>query len=240
MAVAPSATFQYVTVVPDGGAGTTPWVMESTELFEPTGNEFLDNRLVGWKPLLYTSDAGVTPNPSPSRPAVYRVELRLVATDKKHASQETASYFFDRDLFNCLRPGDVLQMVQTSCCGFGASAIRQGKLIFAVGEVTAVPLGTDIDARIPWDLIERAKEVFHGRDSEFEFPELPVELRSGESSRIIYGGHVQMAGYHVRVENGFYPSDDSIPECVSISLDEACDWVAASATAQLLKSCRVG
>jgi len=126
-------------------------------------------------------------------------------------------------------------MVQTSCCGFGASAIRQGKLIFAVGEVTAVPLGKDMDATIPWDLIERAKEVFHGRDSEFEFPELPVELRSGESSRIIYRGHVQMAGYHVRVENGFQPADDATPECVSISLDEACDWVAASATAQLLK-----
>jgi len=76
--------------------------------------------------------------------------------------------------------------------------------------------------------------VFRERDSEFEFPEHPVELRSGDSSHIIYRGHLQMAGYHVRVEHGFYPCEGSIPECASISLDEACDWVAASATAQLL------
>jgi hypothetical protein len=236
MAVEPSATFQYVTVVPEGGAKASPWAMEPHELFrEPPIHQLVDTRLVGWKPLLYISDAGITPNPTSSRPAVCRTELRLVATDKKHASQETASYFFDRDLFNSLRTGDVFHMVRTECCGFGASAIRQGRLIFAVGEVTAVPLGSIIKARIPTDLIQDAEEVFRKRDPEFGFPELPIEFRSGDESCILYRGEVRMAGYHVRVENGFYPNEGSIPECVSISLDETCDWVAASATAQLLK-----
>ena len=236
MALPPSATFHYVTEITEGAAKTSPWQMKSAESFRPTGDSFFDRRLVGWKPLLYISDAGMTPNPNVSKPAVLRKQLRLVATDKEYASQESASYFFDKALVHTLRPGDTFHMVGTDCCGFGASVIRQGKLIFAVGEVTAVPLGSGITARIPSDLLEEAQEVFRRRDSKFEFPELPIEFRSGDISCIIYRGQAQIGGYHVRVERAFLPSDDAIPECASISLDEACDWVAASATAQLLKT----
>ena len=190
---------------------------------------------MGWQPLLHINDAGMTPNPNVSKPAVLRSEPRLVATDKKYASQETASYFFDKALVSCFQPGDVFHMVQTYCGGLGASAIRQGKLIFAVGQVTAVPLGSGISASIPSDLFEEAQEVIRRRDSEFGFPELPLELCIGDERRIIYQGYVQMAGYHARVENCFRTSDGGPAECASISLDEACDWVAASATAQLLK-----
>jgi len=233
-----SATFQYVTIVPQGGTGASPWAMQSScELIEFSGGRLCKARLVGRRPLLYISDVGMTPNPSTSRPAVLRSELRLVATDKEYASHESASYFFDKALLNCLRPGDAFHMVRTQDCGrsFGASAIRQGKLIFAVGEVFRVPLGSDITARIPLDLIQRARKVFQRRDSEFEFPEFPVEFRIGDSSRVIYRGQVQMSGYHLRVERALASCDGAPPACVSICLEEACDWVAASATAQLLK-----
>lgn len=220
MAVEPSESLQYVTTVPQGGTGASPWAMESSD----------------GRPLLYISDAGMTPNPSPSRPSVLRSELRLLVTDEKYASRETASYFFDKALLNCLRAGDVFHMAQTGSRGFGASAIRQGKLIFAVGEVSILPLGSGFTARIPMDLLEKATRVFRGRDSKFDFPEFPMEFRIGNISRIIYRGHVEMAGYHVRVEDCFQPVDGAHPECVAISLDEACDWVAASATAQLLNS----
>jgi hypothetical protein len=115
---------------------------------------------------------------------------------------------------------EIGNMVETGW-GFGASAIRQGKLIFAVGHVTAVPLGFGISARMPSDLLEEAQAVFRRRDSEFEFLELPIELCIGDTCRIIYRGHVQMAGYHVRIENVFRLADGAPPECVSISLDEA-------------------
>jgi hypothetical protein len=92
MAVPPSATFQYVTEVPDGATRTSPWQMKSAESFRPTGDSLLDHRLVGWEPLLHISDAGVTPNPSSSQHAVPRSELRLVATDKEYASQDSVSW----------------------------------------------------------------------------------------------------------------------------------------------------
>src|SRR5713101_3542700 len=194
MAIPSSSTFRYLTTVPEGGTHACPWKMESRETLKATGDPLDDNRLVGWNPLLQISDAGVTPNPGPARPAVVRSELRLVATDKEHASQLTASFSLDKALVNALRPGDIFHMAQSACCGLGFSAIRQGKLIFAVGQISAVPLGSGIQVRTPLDLVEEAQEVFRQRDP-------------------------------------------GIPECVAISLDEACDWVAASASSQLLEMC---
>jgi hypothetical protein len=235
MSVPPSATFDYMTTVPEGGTKTSPWAMESREPFRATGNPLGENRLVGWKPLLHISDAGMTPNPGPSRPAVLRSELRLVATDKKYASTPSASYFLDKALVNVLRPGDVFHMSQTGCLGLGFSAVRQGKLIFAVGQVSAVPQGSGIKVGTPWELLKEAEAIFRRRDPEFEFPERPIEVRSGNASRILFYGQVRMDGYHVRVEHGFRPCEPGIPESVAISLDEVCDWVAASASSQLLK-----
>jgi hypothetical protein len=235
MVMPTSATFHYVTEIPHGVAQASPWQMKSVESFKASGDWLFDCRLVGWEPLLFVNDAGMTPNPSASRPSVWRSELRLVATDTNYAAQPTISYFADKALIHAMRQGDVFHIAQKECGGLGASAIRQGKLIFAVGRVTAVPLGSGISARIPSDLLEEAQEVLRRRDSEFEFPELPIELCIGDTSRIIYQGHVEMAGYHVRVENAFQVADGAPGECVSISLAEACDWVAASATAQLLK-----
>jgi hypothetical protein len=235
MAIEPSSTFRYKTTVPAGGTESCPWTMESDEIFKPTGYPVLDNRLVGWYPQLQISEAGMTPNPGPTRPAVLRSELRLMATDKKCASQLTASFFLDKALVNKLRPGDVFHMAQSNCCGLGFSAIRQGKLIFAVGEISAVPRGSGIQVGTPMDLIEEAQEVFRRRDPNFEFPELPIEVRSGEKSSILFDGWVEGDGYHVRVLHGADKCDDTRPECVAISLDEACDWIAASASAQLLE-----
>src|SRR5229473_555293 len=81
MAIPSSSTFRYLTTVPEGGTHACPWKMESRETLKATGDPLDDNRLVGWNPLLQISDAGVTPNPGPARPAVVRSELRLVATD---------------------------------------------------------------------------------------------------------------------------------------------------------------
>lgn len=142
MAMPPCATFDYMTEVPKGVAQASPWQMKSKETFQPRGDSLLDCRLVGWNPLLHVNDAGMTPNPSASRPAVLRSELKLVATDRKYAARPTASYFLDKVLVHALREGDVFHMARTACGGFAVSAIRQGKLIFAVGQISAVPLGS--------------------------------------------------------------------------------------------------
>jgi hypothetical protein len=234
MALEPGAAFHYVTEMPEGAAKTSPWQMKSAESFGPTGDSLCDHRLVGWEPLLHISDAGMTPNPNASRPAVLRSELRLVATDKEFASIETASYFVDRVLLRVLRPGDVFHIARTCCGGVGVSAIREGKLVFAVGAVGAVPLGSEISVKIPYELLEKAEAILRQRDPEFELDHYPIEICIGDRPKILYCGHLQMGGYHVWVEHGFLLGMPGTEESVSITLDEACDWVAGSASAQLL------
>lgn len=230
-----SGTFEYSTTVPDDGLDSFPWAMKSREHLKPTGDPLVDNRLVGWRPLLYIRDTNLAPDPRLSTPPAHRTEIQLVASDEEHASSDTVSYFLDKRLVSVLRPGDVFHIVRTSCGGVGVSALRLGKLVFAVGQATAVPLGYGISVKIPRDLVAEAEKVFHRQDPEFEFTTLPIEVRIGESSRVLFGGFVQMGGYSVCVEHGFLlGADPGTAECVSVSLDEACKWVVASASAQLL------
>ncbi len=142
-----SGTFAYSTTVPVDSQNAFPWQMKSLEPFARSGDPFVDKRLVGWSPLLYVREAGLPPNPMPSVPSVERSEIRLVATDKKYASCEAAFYFVDRVLLRVLRPGDVFHIARTCCGGVGVSAIREWKLVFAVGAVGAVPLGSAVRAR---------------------------------------------------------------------------------------------
>jgi hypothetical protein len=189
---------------------------------------------VGWSPLLYIRDTGLPPDPTLSRPAVYRSEIQLVATDKAYASCETASYFLNTALVGVLRPGDIFHIARTRCGGVGVSTLRQGKLIFALGQVTAVPLGLDVSVKTPRDLLSKAQAVFRQRDPEFEFTRYPIEVGIGGCSRIRFGGLVRMGAYHIWVGHGQIDGEPGTAECVSISLDEACKWVVASASAQLL------
>lgn len=234
MVMPASGTFAYSTTVPMDGQNTFPWEMKSLESFRPSGEPLADNRLVGWSPRLYVRDAGLPPKPGPSVPSVERSEIRLVATDKKYASLETASYFVDRVLLRALRPGDVFHLARTCCGGVGASAIREGKLVFAVGAVGAVPLGSGISVKTPYDLLKKAEAILRERDPEFEFLHQPIEICIGDHSKILFRGHLEMGGYHVWVEHGFLQNDPGTEESVSITLDGACNWVAGSASAQLL------
>lgn len=229
-----SGTFAYSTTVPVDSQNAFPWEMKSLEPFARSGDPLVDKRLVGWSPLLYVREAGLPPNPMPSVPSVERSEIRLVATDKKYASCKTASYFVDRVLLRVLRPGDVFHIARTCCGGVGVSAIREGKLVFAVGAVGAVPLGSEISVKIPNELLEKAEAILRQRDPEFELDHHPIEICIGDRPKILYCGHLQMGGYHVWVEHGFLLGMPGTEESVSITLDEACDWVAGSASAQLL------
>jgi len=234
MVMPASGTFAYSTTVPAGAHDAFPWEMKSLESFRCSGSPLADKRLVGWSPQLYVREAGLPPKTGPSVPSVERSEIRLVATEKKYASLETASYFVDRILLRALRPGDVFHLARTGCGGVGASAIREGKLVFAVGAVGAVPLGPEVSVKTPYDLLKKAEGILRERDPQFEFPQQPVEICIGGRSKILFRGHLEMGGYHVWVEHGFLSNMPGTEECVSITLDGSCNWVAGSASAQLL------
>jgi hypothetical protein len=56
--------------------------------------------------------------------------------------------------------------------------------VVAVGAATAVPLGNNVTARTPHDLLAEAEAIFRRRDSSFEFREIPIELMLLGSDRI--------------------------------------------------------
>ena len=232
----PCGTFRYFTVVPEGGAQKGPWQMQSSETFAPTGSHLHDNRLVGWNPIVHISDGGLTPNPGPTRPAVLRSGLQFVSTDKEYAGKSSVSYYLDRVLVDTLWPGDAFHMVRTECGGLAVSGLRQGNLIFAAGAISAVPLGPQIQARIPMDLIQGAQELFRQHDPKFSFHELPIEIRDGATCSILFRDSFIRNGYSVWVKHGFYwGGEPGTPECAAISLEGKCDRTAACASAQLLE-----
>jgi hypothetical protein len=227
-------TFEYVAVVPDGSGTCFSCV---AQLRSPPGSHALDTareRLVGPTPLLDVSDAGPTPNPGPRNPATQRSRLKLTAAERRNASVAEASFVLDQGVISVLRPGDLLHMVRTACGGIGVSAIRSDQLIFAVGALSALPLGCDFQAGVPDDLVREAEAVFRQRDSAFEFAEYPVEVRVLDERHIRYDGRMKLGPFEVWVLHGHYFGVPGRNECVSVVRRGTCPVVDANSSALFL------
>ena len=236
-------TFDYVAIVPEPpNTDSCPWEVRLRDPVETEGDDLSDSRLVGLTPKLRIVDAGLPSDSEtdgskwPVPPKVLRSQITLTASDRANATVASVSFYLDKGLISALRPRDALHLVRTHSCGLGVSVIRDGQLVVAVGAVTAVPLGRSVEARIPWDLAEKAEAVFKRHDPDFGFPVLPVEVTVGNQRHIIFGGTRQMDQYSVFMINGFFPVEDGADECLAISLIGACSEVAANASAMLLDS----
>jgi hypothetical protein len=106
--------------------------------------------------------------------------------------------------------------------------------VFAVGAVSAVPLGDGAIARIPSDLIEEAEGVFCRRDPEFELSELPLEVVLDGQRFLSLAGMRNVGPYEVTVFSGFRRGVPGVDESVAISRRGLCSSSGASASAQLL------
>lgn len=237
MAMPSTGTFDYVVVVPNNPQDeSVPWSVALREPIESTGDRFHDSRLLGHAPIMQISDAGITPGPprfksSLGYPRVMRSKITLTATEKKFATVNSAYFYIDKDLTSALRAGDVMSMTRTMSAGLGISVIRDNQLIVALGAATSVPLGTNVLAQVPRDLIDEAEALFKQRDPEFNFRELPIEICIGGQSYISYGGSTEIDGYEVRVEHGPDWGISGEDECISICLKGACPVVAANLSA---------
>ena len=127
-------------------------------------------------------------------------------------------------------------MTRTGCGGLGVSATRSNRLIFAVGAITSVPLGSDFEAWIPYDLANKAEDAFRQRDPQFEFMDLPVEIRSSGETRIRYGGRFRLGVFEVWVHHGHRVGIPGVNECVSVARKGACGVVDANTSALFLDS----
>jgi hypothetical protein len=234
MAIPPEGTFEYVAVVPDGS--TTSFSC-AARLRKPPGSDGSDTarlRLLGPTPRLHVSEAGATPNPGPRNPATQRSRLRLISSEKTSATIAEASFFLDKGVISALRAGDLLHMARTSCGRIGVSAIRSEQLIFAVGAIGAVPLGSDFQARFPNDLVREAEAVFQKRDSGFEFAEYPVEIRAVDERYIGYGGRRKLGALEVWILHGHYNGTPGKDACLSVARTDACPVVGANISALFL------
>jgi len=137
------STYCYAATVPEGGAASSPWTMDRADTFESLANSETASSALSDRPLLHITDAGIISNPSVSRPSVIRCGLRLASVDDTfHANTQ----FIDKALIHACRSGNRFYMAYTNVGGTGISLVRNGKLIFAVGEISAVPLGEDFVA----------------------------------------------------------------------------------------------
>lgn len=230
----PCGTFDYVTTVPEKPADE--WEVRLRYPVKQTGSDLSDRRLVGYAPRLRITDAGLTPDPGPRRPSVIRSLLTLTAASPKDATVSAIAFHVDRDLISLLQPGDDLHMTRTKCAGLGLSILRRSKLLAAVGAVTAVPLGDDFQAHIPFRLIEKASAVFTQSDPEFEFREMPIEFVQKKQHRILFDGSCQLGQYSVFMWHGFLTGMPGTNESAAICEASRQVPAFASLSAQLLEA----
>jgi hypothetical protein len=243
MAIPLSGTFEYVGVVPDRqGQYSGEWGLRANSGAEAStgADHLIHDRLVGLRPSLQITDLGMTPDVRASpftgnvRPKVLRSRLTLRAAANGRAAVAAFSFCVDQALTRSWRVGDVLHVARTSCGGLGLSVVRGNRLIAAIGAVTAVPNG-ELTIRFPSEAIREAARAFSRLDPRFTFRELPIEIRLGSETLVLYRGRPRIGDYEVFVEHGFYPGIPGVSECAAVSLVDSCPDTAAISSAQLLE-----
>lgn len=235
MAMPPGGTFDYVVVVPSGQRlDRLECLAVLRKAVAPSGDPLRDRRLVGHTPLVQITDAGLTPDPSAERPRVLRSRITLRAADRPAASVREASLVVDRALISCLQPGDELCLSRTADGGLGVSIIRAGQLVGAAGAITAVPLGSAVEASIPHDLVRDAEAIFAARAPGFHLPEYPIEVAIGGGRAILCRGKRTFGDYRLVVVHGHLPGLPGNAPCAALWHSRTCPDVAATASAMLL------
>lgn len=230
----PSGIFDCVATVPNwSGDGPFSCATRSRVPIVQTGTVL--QRVVGPASELRVTDAGLTPDASPTRPRVLRSCLTLTAPNHSGGTNTTATFHVDRALIGSVRSGDEVHISRTANAAIGLSILRDGELLAAVGAITAVPLGRGIAASIPRDLIEAAEAVFRQRAPAFAFRELPLEVTVHGKHSVFFQGGGSIGAYAVSVSRGCYPhGEPSIQESAAIWNTRLCPDVVAVASAMLM------
>jgi len=229
-----AGTFEYVAVIPEAVRPQFSCPMQLRQPIRNGDSTFPMDRLVGDAPILHITDAGPTPDPGPRSPATQRSRIRLVALRKKHATVAEVTFLLDKGMVSSLQEGDLLHIARTGCGRIGVSSIRGDRLNFAVGAITAVPLGRDFSACVPMDLVHEAAGIFRRRDPEFEFMVLPVEIRAAGVVQIIFGGRQTIGDFSVWVIHTPLEGIPGTDECIAVSRKGACSTVDANNSATFL------
>jgi hypothetical protein len=227
-------TFKYLVKVPKVPHDqTAPWPVQLDEHVPFFGSSLLTSRLVGLSPRLFLTDSGTSAPRGLSNPAVQTMRLTLVARGGRQATTSEVSFLVAKGLIMTLQHGDSLHMARTQCGGIGLSAIRDGRLVFGVGAIRAVPLGEDISVESPnmRQAIERVCQKAHSDPEAFK---QAIEITFGAQTFAAYEGRSQLGEYQVSIMHGYqigFPGND---ECVSITRTDGCSLDDAEISARLL------
>lgn len=205
MAMPLCGTFHYVAAVPDGFEVSRAPIPARDES-GPTGSRYPD-------PLLGSRLVGFAPS----------IEIRghrivITASSRERAEVSAASFAMDPELIELLHGGDVLRVVREKTGDVGVAVLRDGRLVVAVGALSALPLGGDVS-------------VGDGAADATEYVAVSVGV---QALRLACGERVTLSGYEVEVVR---PALDGIPghcESVAVCRAGACSLDAAVRSAQLL------
>ena len=182
----PSGTFEYEAEFSSdcfrGSETVLPGFAKNTEI----------DRLVGHNPMI----------------RFWNDRLVLVASEKSHSRLRNTSFAIGNAVPLTAHPGDRLHLVRTGSGGIGLSLLREGRLVLAIGAVTAVPLGANINVTIG---PRRQNPVAYSRSESW----LEFKIKS-ETLVLKDRGLTSIGDYQIYIERCW---EDGIPgtdECVSI------------------------
>jgi hypothetical protein len=222
MVLSREGTFAYVFDVPDRWDGR----MQGTVCESIKAGA---RRLVGHTPFFQATEYQ-------REPWQLYARITLTAADKGEALVSRVSFSVERGLVRVLRPGDLLHVSRTTCGGIGLSIVRDDRLIAAAGAITDVPLGADVCASYPADLIDQAEAILRTRDPKYRLRDRPIELSIAGETRILHSGRPRMGAYDVLVRHGFLEGLPGVDVCASIERRGVCPDTAAHTSAELLES----
>ena len=238
MALPACETFKYSATLPaDMKDPCFPWPLQLGETIERlSGDPLFDFRLVGYSPFLRIADGGAIPDPTGLRTRMLRSRLTLSASSRENATHSDASFYIDTELSSLFKPGDILHLRHSGMWGTGLSLLRNNQLVFAVGSIIGMPLGNNVRATHPDDVLKQI-----GRFHQIPFSiggtrplPIPIEIHVSNEMRSLSGGTAELGNHQIWVEraNDFsFPSGDV---SAAISVRGACEFIPAVASAMLL------
>lgn len=175
---------------------------------EFTSDSFRKSDIVVYGTLMKRMDVKRLVGPNPMI-RFWNDRLVLVASEESNASVRNTSFRIGNAVPLAAAPGDRLYVVRTGSGGIGLSLLRDKQLVLAIGAVTAVPLGNNM-------------QVMKNRKGNYPFVDLKdtwLEFQVGnEQLKLRDRSVTDIGNYQIYVEACWENGIPGVDECVSVSV----------------------